>query len=215
MLVLTFPVGPLGCNCTILADAKSREAIVIDPGGDFEQIRELLVDHDLSVGAIVHTHTHIDHVGATAPLQAHTGAEAMIHEADRFLYDMLDVQAAFLRLPVPARSELSGSLTDGSSLRCGALEVGVLHTPGHTPGSVCFYCQDDQERFVFTGDTLFARSIGRTDLWGGDRDQILRSLKHKLLPLSDDTTVVPGHGRLTTIGAERLQNPFVGRALAI
>lgn len=209
MLVLTFPVGPLGCNCTILADPESRDAIVVDPGGDYEQIRDQLLEHELKVNAIVHTHTHIDHVGATAPLQRDTGAEAMIHEADRFLYDMLDVQAAFLRLPTPTRCELSGALVDQGSLRCGSLEVGVFHTPGHTPGSVCFYCQDAQGKFVFTGDTLFARSIGRTDLWGGDSEQILHSLQNKLLTLADDTTVIPGHGRATSIGAEKRQNPYL------
>jgi len=211
MMVLTFPVGPLGCNCTILADPESHDAIVIDPGGDYEQIRAQLLDHELKVNAIIHTHTHIDHVGATAPLQRDTGAEAMIHEADRFLYDMLEVQAGLLRLPTPERCELSGGLVDQGSLRCGALEVGVFHTPGHTPGSVCFYCQDAQERVVFTGDTLFARSIGRTDLWGGDSEQILSSLKNKLLTLSDDTKVVPGHGRATTIGIEKTQNPYLTR----
>jgi hydroxyacylglutathione hydrolase len=211
MLVTTFPVGPLGCNCTILADSATQEAIVIDPGGDFEEIRSQLGHHRLTVRAIVHTHTHIDHVGATAPLQTYTGAEALIHEADRFLYDMLDVQAKVLRLAMPARCDMKGSLADGVTLSCGALELGVLHTPGHTPGSVCFYCQHDDDRFVFTGDTLFARSIGRTDLWGGDSEQIMRSLKERLLPLPDDTHVVPGHGRATTIGSEREQNQYLRR----
>jgi hydroxyacylglutathione hydrolase len=211
MLVLTFPVGPLACNCTIVADLLTQDAIVIDPGGDFEVIQAKLAEHQLRVTGIVHTHTHIDHVGATAPLQGHTGAPAMIHEADRFLYDILDVQARALRLPEPVRCEMSGSLVDGGALRAGGLELGVMHTPGHTPGSVCFYCEAAGERVVFTGDTLFARGIGRTDLWGGDGDLILRSLRDRLLPLADDTRVVPGHGGATTIGLERAQNPFLRR----
>jgi hydroxyacylglutathione hydrolase len=209
MFVRTFAVGPLGCNCTILSDLGTKKAIVIDPGGDFDLIKSHLSEHELEVTAIVHTHTHIDHVGATAPLQAHSGADAMIHESDRFLYDMLDVQARMLRLPLPSRCDMRGSLVDGGTLGFGAFELSVLHTPGHTPGSVCFYCENQGQRFVFTGDTLFARSIGRTDLWGGDSDQILRSLRERLLPLEDDTQVVPGHGRATTIGSERAQNPFL------
>jgi hydroxyacylglutathione hydrolase len=209
MFVRTFPVGPLGCNCTILADSTTKEAIVIDPGGDFEMIAEELTEHELRVTAIVHTHTHIDHVGATAPLQSLSGADAMIHEADRFLYDILDVQARMLRLPLPTRCDMRGSLVDGGAVHFGALELGVMHTPGHTPGSVCFYCENQGERFVFTGDTLFARSIGRTDLWGGDSEQIFRSLRDRLLTLEEDTQVVPGHGRATTIGSERAQNPFL------
>jgi glyoxylase-like metal-dependent hydrolase (beta-lactamase superfamily II) len=184
---------------------------VVDPGGDFERIRTQLESERLTVTAIVHTHTHIDHVGATAPLQQHSGAEAHIHEADRFLYDMLPVQSALLGIPMPEKCDMLGTLNDGFSLRAGALELGVLHTPGHTPGSVCFYCESEGERVAFTGDTLFQRGVGRTDLWGGDAGQIARSLKTRLLTLEDDTRVVPGHGPATTIGEERRLNPFLRR----
>lgn len=211
MLIEHFPVGPLGCNCSIVADEVAKRAIVIDPGGDFDLIRGRLDAQGLSVTAIVHTHTHIDHVGATAPLQHHCGADAHIHEDDRFLYDMLPVQAQMLRLPLPPSCTMLGSLKDDFSLRAGSLELCVLHTPGHTPGSVCFTVSDGTERWAFTGDTLFQRSIGRTDLWGGDSDAIMTSLKQRLVPLPEDTRVVPGHGPLTTIGAEKRSNPFFRR----
>jgi hydroxyacylglutathione hydrolase len=211
VFVASFPVGPLGCNCSVVADPVSRLAIVVDPGGDFERIRSCLDAEQLTVMAIVHTHTHIDHVGATAPLQRHSGAEAHIHEADRFLYDMLPVQSALLGIPMPEKCEMLGTLRSDFSLRAGNLELGVLHTPGHTPGSVCFYCESDGQRVAFTGDTLFQRGIGRTDLWGGDSEQIKLSLKERLLPLADDTLVVPGHGPNTSIGEERRLNPFLRR----
>jgi glyoxylase-like metal-dependent hydrolase (beta-lactamase superfamily II) len=211
MIFESFPVGPLGCNCSIVADGTAKKAIVVDPGGDFEAIRARLAANGLAVTAIVHTHTHIDHVGATAPLQRVTGASACIHEADRFLYDLLPVQAAMLGCELPERAEIEGSLVDGLALRAGALELGVLHTPGHTPGSVTFVVKDGLETHVFSGDTLFRRGIGRTDLWGGDSGQIARSLRDKLMALPDDARVVPGHGPDTTIGEERRLNPFLAR----
>jgi glyoxylase-like metal-dependent hydrolase (beta-lactamase superfamily II) len=211
MIRETFAAGPLGCNCSIIADEQSKLALVIDPGGDFERIRDRLAAQGLTVTAIVHTHTHIDHVGATAPLQRHTGAEAHIHEADRFLYRMLPVQAALIGVPLVESCDVVGTLKDGVSFHVGSLEVGVVHTPGHTPGSVCFRLDTGGDPLLFSGDTLFQRSIGRTDLWGGDADQIAASLKDRLLTLNDDTVVVPGHGPETTIGDERRFNPFLRR----
>lgn len=211
MFVRTFPTGPLGCNCSIVGDLESKQAIVIDPGGDLPLIERELEATELQVVAIVHTHTHIDHVGATAPLQRKSGAEAMIHEADRFLYDMLPVQAALLRIDLPEKCEMVGKLNDGFSISVGGFELGVLHTPGHTPGSVCFHCRAGTDSIVFSGDTLFQRSIGRTDLWGGDSALILRSIRERLLTLDDDVPVIPGHGGATSIGAERAHNPFLRR----
>jgi glyoxylase-like metal-dependent hydrolase (beta-lactamase superfamily II) len=204
-----FPAGPLGCNCSIVMDPASKRAIVVDPGGDLEQIQARLSALGATVEAIVHTHTHIDHVGATAGVQEAHGARACIHEADRFLYDLLPVQAAMLGIPLPDKTEMEGSLVDGSTLRAGAIEMGILHTPGHTPGSVTFVVKGPDGMRVFSGDTLFRRGIGRTDLWGGDSAQILRSLKGKLLTLPDDAIVIPGHGPETTIGEERAKNPFL------
>ncbi|MGE0325046.1 MAG: MBL fold metallo-hydrolase [Polyangiaceae bacterium] len=209
MAIFSFPVGPLGCNCSIVADLDARQAICIDPGGDFPAIEALLNEHQLKVTAIVHTHTHIDHVGATCPLQKSSGAEAHIHEADRFLYDMLPVQASMLGIKMPEKADLVGTLVDDFNLRAGKYELGVLHTPGHTPGSVSFLLKHDDEQVLFSGDTLFQGSIGRTDLWGGDFETIQRSLKQKLMTLDVATRVVPGHGPDTQIGLEQRINPFL------
>jgi hydroxyacylglutathione hydrolase len=210
MLIESFATGPLGCNCSIVFDAESKRAIVVDPGGDLELIRARLDALGAkAVEAIVHTHTHIDHVGATAGVQEATGARACIHEADRFLYDLLPVQAAMLGLPLPEKVDMEGSLNDGTTIRAGALEMCILHTPGHTPGSVTFVVSHDGSTRVFSGDTLFKRGIGRTDLWGGDHATILKSLREKILALPDDAIVVPGHGPETTIGDERAKNPFL------
>jgi hydroxyacylglutathione hydrolase len=205
----TFPVGPLGCNCSIIVDPESKAAIVVDPGGDFDEIQRRLQKAGAKVASIVHTHTHIDHVGATAPLQAWTGAAAKIHEADRFLYQMLPIQAALIGVPVPETCDLEGTLTDNLVLAAGALEMLVLHTPGHTPGSCCFVAKLGSQQMVFAGDTLFRRSIGRTDLWGGDSDQIVRSIRHKLYSLDGSLKVITGHGPPTTIGEEQAKNPIV------
>lgn len=209
MRIETFPVGRLQCNCSIVVCEASKSAIVIDPGGDFETIQARLHQLGATVSAIVHTHTHIDHVGATAPLQRSTGAAAKIHESDRFLYDMLPIQAALIGLTVPEKCEMEGSLTDDLVIDAGALKLRVMHTPGHTPGSVTFVL--DEQKLAFTGDTLFRRGIGRTDLWGGDTDEIYRSLRNRVLGLEDDVKVVTGHGPSTTIGDERKSNPFLRR----
>jgi hydroxyacylglutathione hydrolase len=212
MHVETFAVGPLGCNCSILIDTDTKHAIVVDPGGDYDEIRRRLDAQGATVDAIVHTHTHIDHVGCTAELQRATGAVASIHEADRFLYDMLPVQAALVGCALPAKAELEGALRDDAEVSAGGVSLRVVHTPGHTPGSVCFVAMTAKGTWVFAGDTLFRGSIGRTDLWGGDSQAILRSIKQRLLVLPDDAVVITGHGAETTIGSERATNPFV-RAL--
>ena len=209
MHVETFPVGPLGCNCSILADLEKKRAIVIDPGGDYDAIRERLAALGVKVESILHTHTHIDHVGCTAELQRETGATARIHEADRFLYDLLPVQAALIGCDVPERAEIEGTLVDDGSVRAGGLELQIVHTPGHTPGSVCMVAKTPEGTWVFAGDTLFRESIGRTDLWGGDSHAILRSIKQRLLSLPDDALVITGHGPDTTIAHERARNPFL------
>ena len=209
MIIETLPVGPLQCNCSILVDEETRLAIVIDPGGDFEKIQGRIENAGAKVTAIVHTHTHIDHVGATAPLQRWSSAKASIHEADRPLYDLLPVQAQMLGCPLPEICELEGDLTDDHVVRAGAIELGVLYTPGHTPGSVSFVVHGDDASVAFTGDTLFRRGIGRTDLWGGDSGLILRSLRNRLMTLEEKTVVIAGHGPTTTIGEERRANPFL------
>ena len=215
MILETFAVGALGCNCSILGDEVSKEAIVVDPGGDFDAIKARLDAHGLVTKAIVHTHTHIDHVGATAELQRATDASAKIHEADKTLYDILPIQAQLLGMrKAPAKCEFDGWLKDGETIAIGDLVVHVIHTPGHTPGSCCFELRakgkGDDEVVLFAGDTLFQRSVGRTDLWGGDHDQLVTSIQKKLFALPEPTRVICGHGDDTTIGAEKRLNPFVG-----
>jgi glyoxylase-like metal-dependent hydrolase (beta-lactamase superfamily II) len=210
MIVETFAAGPLGCNCSIVGDEVSKQAIVIDPGGDLEEIEARLAKHGLVTRAIVHTHTHIDHVGATAELQRKADAAARIHEGDSFLYSILPIQAAMLGMGAPPETaELDTFLKDDEIVRAGGIDLRVIHTPGHTPGSCCFEVRAGEDAILFAGDTLFRRSIGRTDLWGGDHDQILKSIRGKVLSLPEQTRVICGHGPDTTIGAEKRSNPFV------
>jgi glyoxylase-like metal-dependent hydrolase (beta-lactamase superfamily II) len=198
----------LQCNCTIVGDETTREAIVIDPGDDPDAIVARLNFHNLTLKEIVCTHTHIDHVGAIFELQQKAGVRAAIHKADLFLLEKLDVQAQWLGLPAPQRGAIDYFLTDGSAVSCSGVEMGVIHTPGHTPGSTCFLLPGDRNT-LFAGDTLFLNGIGRTDLWGGSTPQILTSIKNRLMTLDDDTLVITGHGPSTTVGRERRSNPFL------
>jgi glyoxylase-like metal-dependent hydrolase (beta-lactamase superfamily II) len=208
MIIETFPVGPIACNCTILGDEETHEAIVIDPGDDPEEILARLEKHKLKATQLVCTHTHIDHVGAICEIQERLGTPAAIHKADLFLFDKLDVQAQWCGMPVPKRGVIDQFVADGDAVSCHGVEMGVIHTPGHTPGSSTFHLKG-QRNILFTGDTLFMQSIGRTDLWGGSYQEILRSIENKLMSFDDDTLVIPGHGQATTIGQERRYNPFL------
>jgi hydroxyacylglutathione hydrolase len=201
------PVGPLQCNCSVIGDESSREAMVIDPGDDIEDILGLIGKHNLTVKQIVITHAHIDHVGGAMKLRAVTGAPILLNQNDYALLKMLDVQAQWIGMASPGKVEIDQSVGQADSVKAGSLTASVLHTPGHTEGSVCLYFP--AEKKLIAGDTLFAGSIGRTDLPGGSFEKIIRSLNEKLLALPDDTVVVPGHGPLTTIGEERESNPFL------
>jgi glyoxylase-like metal-dependent hydrolase (beta-lactamase superfamily II) len=203
------PVGPLQCNCSIVGDETSREAIVIDPGDEIENILGVLKKHNLTAQQIVVTHAHIDHVGGAMKLKAATGAPILLNENDTALLKMLEMQAAWVGMRSPGEVIIDLSLKDGDVVKAGGLEADVLHTPGHTEGSLCvlFFPQ----KVLIAGDTLFAGSIGRTDLPGGSYEKIIRSLHQKLLALPDEIAVVPGHGPLTTIGKERNTNPFLQR----
>ena len=198
----------LQCNCTILGDETTREAIVVDPGDDPDAILARLAEHQLILKEIVITHTHIDHVGAIFDLQEKSGTSASIHKADLLLLDKLDVQAQWIGMETPKRGAIDRYLEDGDAVAVKGIELGVIHTPGHTPGSLTFVLPGDRN-LLFTGDTLFQRSIGRTDLWGGSMPQILSSIEKKLMTFDDDTLVIAGHGQSTTIGHERRHNPFL------
>jgi glyoxylase-like metal-dependent hydrolase (beta-lactamase superfamily II) len=201
------PVGPLACNCSIFGDEATREAIVIDPGDEIEEILAVLERHGLRVKLIAVTHAHIDHVGGAARLRAATGAPVCMNAADQALLDHLDVQAAWLGMAPPGRVEVDGEARDGDRIRLGAADFEVRHTPGHTPGSISLWIP--QESKLIAGDTLFRDSIGRTDLPGGDGRLILRSIRDKLLTLPEEALVIPGHGPATTIGREKQFNAFL------
>lgn len=245
------PVGVLQCNCSIVGDPRTREAIVIDPGDEIERILAVLAKHRLTVKAILSTHAHIDHVGGLKRLHDVTGAPVLMNEGDVPMYRQMDMQAQFLGVAPPPLTKIDNLLKEGDTIRWGNYEARVLHTPGHSPGSVSLYLPfsgdaregegnrivvpnatppsaqtspaahdshngaHDQahantaQPWLFAGDTLFAGSIGRTDLWGGSYQEIIRSIRLKLLALPEDTIVFPGHGPSTTIAEEREMNPFL------
>jgi len=186
-------VGVLQCNCHIVGDAVTREAIVIDPGDEVDRILDAIKRHGLKVRAILNTHAHIDHVGGLKKMRESTGAPVMMHREDLPLYQEMEMQAAFLGVAPPELTDVDQMLREGDVLQWGAFEAQVLHTPGHTPGSVCLYMPHEAGNVavaapqLFAGDTLFAGSVGRTDLWGGSMDQILASLEGKLMALPDET----------------------------
>ncbi len=201
------PVGPLQCNCSVIGDETTHEAMVIDPGDDIEDVLALVRKHSLQVKQIVITHAHIDHVGGAMKLRAATGAPIILNQNDYALLKMLDMQAAWIGMASPGKVDIDQSVEQDETIRAGSLEATVLHTPGHTEGSICLYFP--VEKTLIAGDTLFAGSIGRTDLPGGSFQKIIRSLHDKVLALPDDTVVVPGHGPKTSIGDERETNPFL------
>ena len=265
LIHITIPVGMLQCNCSIIGDPVTREALVVDPGDEVTRILDLLGRRRLTVKAIVSTHAHIDHVGGLSKLHQYTGAPVLMHRDDLPLYQAMEMQASFLGVVPPDLTEVDQLLKEGDILRWGSLEAQVVHTPGHTPGSVSLYLPHDAGKISLTdkgaqggskanadrgdgparvgesddsgkgdsqsqngssqagdsqkpdsrvpqllaGDTLFAGSIGRTDLWGGSMEEIMDSLRGKLMQLPDATIVHPGHGPTTTIGRERETNPFL------
>jgi glyoxylase-like metal-dependent hydrolase (beta-lactamase superfamily II) len=201
------PVGVLRCNCSIFGDETSREAIVIDPGDDIEEVLATLAKHQLRVKAVVITHAHIDHIGGAQKLKAATGAPVYKNAREQELYNHLDVQAGWLGVETPERTKIEVNAREGDTLTLGPAEFQILETPGHTQGSISLLIPAENK--LIAGDTLFLDSIGRTDLPGGDLRQILRSIQDKLLPLDDGVVVIPGHGPNTTIGRERRRNPFL------
>jgi glyoxylase-like metal-dependent hydrolase (beta-lactamase superfamily II) len=201
------PVGMLQCNCSILGDEASGEAIVVDPGDDIPRILAILAHHKLTVKQILITHAHIDHIAGAARLKAVTGAPILYNQFDLPLIKMMDIQAGWLGVATPEVRPPDDTLEDGRVIAISGITGNILHTPGHTQGSVCLHLPE--KNLVLAGDTLFAGSVGRTDLPSGDGRTLIRSIHEKLLTLPDSTVVVPGHGPNTTIGAERESNPFL------
>jgi len=201
----SFPVGPLQCNCSIIADSVSKRAIVVDPGGDAEKILAVLRDNDLKLLQIIHTHAHLDHILAAGVLKEKTGAPIYLHKGDKFLWDIVEQQCQQFGVPITRLPDPDHWLEDDQSLAC--CDGVAIHTPGHTPGSTSFWFE--HAKVLVAGDTLFNRSIGRTDFPGGDFDTIVKSISERLYTLDDSAEVITGHGPSTTIGDEKAANPFV------
>lgn len=208
MIKETFVVGPLQCNCTLLACEKTKEAVLIDPGDEPERLIREIERTGVTVKYLLHTHAHFDHIGATRGLKQHTSAWVCLHEADKFIYDMLPLQGQMFGMKFEAAPAVDKLLQDEEILEFGTHRIQVIHTPGHSPGGVCFRIEGT-ELLLFSGDTLFQGSIGRTDLWGADFDTLIRSIKKRLLVLEEETLVLPGHGPSSTIAKEKRTNPFL------
>ncbi|MGH9589188.1 MAG: MBL fold metallo-hydrolase [Terracidiphilus sp.] len=209
MVLETFPVGPLACNCTILGDEEASEAIVVDPGDEVSRIYRRLNDLGLKLKQILVTHAHIDHVGGALKLKRLTGAPIFLNESDVPLLKMMAMQAEWLGVDIPETASPDEALTEGLTVGLPRYPAQVIHTPGHTQGSVCLHFAP--LKMIVAGDTLFNGSIGRTDLPGGNYRQIIESIHSRLLALPDETRVLTGHGPETTIGKERKSNPFLHR----
>jgi len=205
MILESLPTGPLEVNCYILGCETTRKAAVIDPGGHVDQILALLERLELQLELVINTHGHFDHVGGNRQLLEATGVELLLHEKDQELLKLAAEHAANFGLPTEISPPPNRLLQGGEEVNVGELKIKVLHTPGHTPGGICLLVEDQ----VIVGDTLFAGSIGRTDLPGGNHQELLSSIRMQLLPLPDVTVAHPGHGPTTTIGREKVYNPFL------
>lgn len=206
----TFPAGSFECNCTVLACGDTKDAVVIDPGGSTDRIAQIVAHYDLTVRAIIHTHAHLDHIYCTRDVKEAHGGTVCLHAGDTFLYEGMAMQAAMFGWKVRPDVPVDRFVEHGDTIEFGKRAALVVHTPGHTPGSVCFEVTQDGERpLLFAGDTLFKRSVGRTDLPGGDTRQLAVSIRERLYTRDLDALVIPGHGPTTTLGDEARANPFV------
>lgn len=207
MIKKTFVVGPLQCNCTLLACEKTGEAVLIDPGDEGPKLISELSTLKVKVKYLLHTHAHFDHIGATKSLKEQTQATVCLHQGDQSIYEMLPVQGQMFGMQFEPAPAIEKFLLDEEVLSFGEHSLQVIHTPGHSPGGVCFKLTSGEE-YLFAGDSLFQGSIGRTDLWGGDFDLLIRSIKRRIFTLNDEIAVFPGHGPSTFVGQEKRHNPF-------
>lgn len=206
MIFEQIAVGPLSVNCFVLGCENSHEGIVVDPGGDIELIKHMVLKHGLRIGSIINTHGHFDHVGGNFQAVESFGARLLIHQADAYLLGRVAEVAGMYGMTGQNSPEPDDFLYDGMEITFGSYSLSVLHTPGHTQGGCCLYIKS--ERKIITGDTLFADSIGRTDLPGGSHELLLESIRNKLFVLPEDVIAYPGHGPETTIGHEKRCNPY-------
>lgn len=205
--IIAIPVGALEVNCYIVWDKETGEGVIIDPGADADEVEALARKEEVIVRCVINTHGHFDHVGADAAMKAAFNAPVAIHSKDVPLMAEAHEHGIFFGIETPKQSEPDILLEDGQAIEFGPLTLRVIHTPGHTKGGVCLYLE--KEKVLFTGDTLFAGSIGRTDFEGGSMEELMASITKKLLPLGDDVKVLPGHGPSSTIGEEKTENPFL------
>ncbi|MCM8539766.1 MAG: MBL fold metallo-hydrolase [Lentisphaeraceae bacterium] len=211
IFISTFPVGIYQCNCSIVVDDETKEALIIDPGDESETILQQVEEQGLTVKYLLHTHAHLDHFGATSQVKKHCcGAKTVLHKEDLFLYNLHKEQSTMLHLPETEIDPIDHFLEDEETFSFGSEKVKGIFTPGHSPGSTCFKLETSEKQIIFSGDTLFRSSIGRTDLPGGDSNKIVNSIKSKLFSLDGDFEVIPGHGPATSIAFEKRNNPFVG-----
>ncbi|OGP55047.1 MAG: MBL fold metallo-hydrolase [Deltaproteobacteria bacterium RBG_13_52_11] len=204
MIVKLLVVGPIQANCYILGCERTKQAAVIDPGGDVNQILMALAKDELRLVYIINTHGHFDHTGGNRALKAATGAEILIHRADAPYILNQGASAAAWGMGVENSPPPDRYLDEGDTITFGDISLEVLHTPGHSPGGIALVT----DKMVFVGDTLFAGSIGRTDFPGGDYDGLIRGVRTKIFTLGDDVVVYPGHGPKTTVAQEKQYNPF-------
>ncbi len=209
MIFKYFETGPLMVNCYIVGDAKSKEAVVIDPGGDVPLILKELSEDQLKCKMIIDTHCHFDHIGGNKKLKEATDAPICIHPAEKDLITKMSEMATYFGVESDRSPPADKFLEEGDTVKVGALELKVLHTPGHSPGSITLYHQDKDKTIAMVGDVLFQFSVGRTDFPGGSQRQLIASIKTKLYPLGDNCEIYPGHGPPTTIKQEKKYNPFL------
>jgi hydroxyacylglutathione hydrolase len=210
MIMETTVVGAFQCNCTIIGCEETKEALIIDPGDEPEKIKAILKKHNLKPKYLLHTHAHLDHIMATREIKESNSGDILLHKADKKIYDNLQAQASIFGFKVKSPLAPDRFIEDGEILNIGKnINLKVIHTPGHSPGSICFHFDKLEKPLVFSGDTLFSGSVGRTDLWEASHEQMIKSIKNRLFALDDETIVCPGHGEKTSVWKEKKTNPFL------